>query len=141
MTVKPDAGGGQAKPGSQVIVHANGGKLTEVEVTAPGTDAFAGSLSKDGRTWTSSARLAPGTRYTVMAQGEDADGKPMSERRTITTAQARDTFAGEYFPDKGTTVGVGMPVSITFNRPIRDKAAVERGLTVTAGPAVEGAWS
>ncbi|MGI5139335.1 MULTISPECIES: L,D-transpeptidase [unclassified Streptomyces] len=140
ITVTPDSGRA-AKPGSKVTVRAHGGRLTEVKVTAPGADAFAGSLSKDGLIWTSTARLAPGTRYTVLARGEGTDGKPMSERRTITTAKAGETFVGEYFPDKGATVGVATPVSITFNKPIRDKAAVERGLTVTTSPTVEGAWS
>ncbi|MFD3928309.1 Ig-like domain-containing protein [Streptomyces sp. NPDC058614] len=141
ITVKPDSGSGPTAPGGKVTVHADRGKLTEVKVTAAETDAFAGSLSKDSATWTSSARLAPGTQYTVIAKGVAPDGKQLSKRITITTAAARDTFVGEYSPDKGTTVGVGMPVSITFNKPIRDKAAVERGLTVTTTPAVQGAWS
>ncbi|WP_331753147.1 Ig-like domain-containing protein (plasmid) [Streptomyces sp. NBC_00637] len=141
ITVKPDASGTPASPGSKVTVRANGGKLSEVNVSAADTDAFAGALSTDKRTWTSSALLAPATRYTVLARGEGSDGKPVTKKSTITTAAARDTFVGEYSPDKGTTVGVGMPVSITFNKPIRDKAAVERGLTVTSTPAVEGAWN
>jgi lipoprotein-anchoring transpeptidase ErfK/SrfK len=141
ITVTPDPGGTPATPGGKVTVRADRGKLTEVKVSAPETDAFTGSLSKDGATWISSARLAPGTKYTVLVQAETSDGKPATERGTITTAEAKDTFAGEYTPDKGTTVGVGMPVSITFNKPIHDKAAVERGLTVTTAPAVAGAWS
>ncbi|MEU7401876.1 Ig-like domain-containing protein [Streptomyces sp. NPDC044948] len=141
IAVKPVTGADAAAPGDKVTVRATGGKLTEVTVRAADTDAFAGSLSQDRSTWTSSARLAPDTHYTVLARAEGASGKRISERSTFTTAAARDTFVGEYSPDKGTTVGVGMPVSVTFNKPIRDKAAVERGLTVTASPAVEGAWS
>jgi lipoprotein-anchoring transpeptidase ErfK/SrfK len=140
ITVRPDPDGAPASPGSTVTVRADGGKISEVEVSAADTDVFPGSLSRDKGTWTSSARLAPGTEYTVLARAEGADGKQVTKRSTITTAEA-DTFVGEYSPNKGTTVGVGMPVSITFNKPIRDKAAVERGLSVTATPAVEGAWS
>jgi hypothetical protein len=58
-----------------------------------------------------------------------------------TPPPASNTFVGEYYPDKGTKVGVAMPVSITFNKPIRDKAMVERKPKVTASPAVAGAWS
>ncbi|UQA91138.1 L,D-transpeptidase [Streptomyces halobius] len=141
IVVEPVAEGGQAPPGGKVTVRAKGGRLTEVKVSAPDTDAFAGTMARDGSAWISTARLAPGTTYTVSTRAQGADGKEVTERSTLSTAQARDTFVGEYSPDKGTTVGVAMPVSITFNKPIRDKAAVERGLTVSAKPAVEGSWS
>ncbi|MET9833562.1 Ig-like domain-containing protein [Streptomyces sp. NPDC006385] len=141
IAIEPAAEGAPVAPGGKVTVRAEDGKLSEVKVSAADTDAFAGALSKDKRSWTSSALLAPGTEYTVVARAQGADGKEVTERSTLTTAKARDTFVGEYSPNKGTTVGVAMPVSITFNKPIEDKAAVERGLTVTASPAVEGAWS
>ncbi|NEE32692.1 hypothetical protein G3M53_45485, partial [Streptomyces sp. SID7982] len=45
-------------------------------------------------------------------------------------------------PEDGSTVGVGMPVSINFTRGITDPEAVEKGIKVTAEPAVEieGHW-
>ncbi|MFF3645989.1 L,D-transpeptidase [Streptomyces sp. NPDC002564] len=43
----------------------------------------------------------------------------------------------------GQTVGVGMPISLTFARPVPagERAAVERRLKVTADPGVTGSWS
>ncbi|WP_409237566.1 L,D-transpeptidase [Streptomyces sp. PA5.6] len=43
----------------------------------------------------------------------------------------------------GQTVGVGMPISLTFDRPVpeAERAAVERRLKVTADPGVTGSWS
>ncbi|MFI1680069.1 L,D-transpeptidase [Streptomyces sp. NPDC020607] len=43
----------------------------------------------------------------------------------------------------GQTVGVGMPISLTFDRPVpeAERAAVERRLKVTANPGVTGSWS
>ncbi len=41
----------------------------------------------------------------------------------------------------GATYGVGMPVSVNFNKPVRDKAAVEQRLAVTTSVPVEGSWS
>ncbi|MFD4633444.1 L,D-transpeptidase [Streptomyces sp. NPDC058284] len=43
----------------------------------------------------------------------------------------------------GQTVGVGMPVSLTFDRPVPavERAAVERRLKVEADPGVTGSWS
>jgi lipoprotein-anchoring transpeptidase ErfK/SrfK len=47
---------------------------------------------------------------------------------------------GKTVPDNGAVVGVGQPISITFAKPVTDKAAVERSLTVEATPAVTGTW-
>lgn len=43
-------------------------------------------------------------------------------------------------PGKGTTVGVGQPVSIVFDHPVRNKAAVERHLSVTTSNGTAGSW-
>ncbi|WP_405588171.1 Ig-like domain-containing protein [Streptomyces sp. NBC_01190] len=52
------------------------------------------------------------------------------------------TFVGYFSPEAGSTVGTGMIVSLRFNRTITDRAAVERGVTVTAEPPVPvaGHW-
>ena len=143
ITITPSTDSSAVATDRKVTVRVGGGKLTSVKVTADGPGALAGALSKDNGTWTSSARLAPGVTYKVEAQATGEDGKQRSQSATFTTAEpSKDqTFVGEYYPDKGTTVGVAMPVSIVFNKPIHDKAAIERRLTVTSSPAVEGAWS
>jgi lipoprotein-anchoring transpeptidase ErfK/SrfK len=43
-------------------------------------------------------------------------------------------------PLAGETVGVGMPVIVTFDVPVTDKAAFEKHMTVTSKPAQPGAW-
>ncbi|MGW4034495.1 L,D-transpeptidase [Streptomyces sp. NPDC004838] len=127
----------------KVTVRADGGELTSVRVTADGPGALKGAYSADKGTWTSAAGLAPGVTYTVEATAAASGGEPVTRRSafiTVEPVKAR-TFVGEYNVDKGSTVGVALPVSIVFNKPIHDKAAVERGLKVTASPAVPGAWS
>lgn len=138
-----DTGSGEAPvPVSQKItVKAEGGSLTSVEVSSPGQGTVAGSLSPDKSVWTSSSPLAPGAEYTVTAQGAGNAGAKLTKTASFTTQAAAKTFVGTYNVDKGSTVGVAMPVSITFNKPIQDKAAVERKLAVTASPAVDGSWS
>ena len=37
-------------------------------------------------------------------------------------------------------MGVGQPLVVKFNHPVRDRAAAQRGLTVTATPAQAGSW-
>ncbi|EGX61081.1 ErfK/YbiS/YcfS/YnhG family protein [Streptomyces zinciresistens K42] len=83
----------------------------------------------------------PGRHLHGEGPGKASGGSAIGKTASFTTEAAKNTFVGTYNPDKGTKVGVAMPVSITFNKPIHDKAAVERNLKVTATPAVEGAWS
>ncbi|MFD7337874.1 Ig-like domain-containing protein [Streptomyces violascens] len=43
-------------------------------------------------------------------------------------------------PGAGKTVGTGQPVSLEFKKPVKNKAAVEKALSVTASNATEGSW-
>ncbi|MFE6692271.1 L,D-transpeptidase [Streptomyces sp. NPDC057743] len=46
----------------------------------------------------------------------------------------------ELAPAQNAIVGTGQPVSLEFERPVKNKATVEKTLTVTALPATEGSW-
>jgi lipoprotein-anchoring transpeptidase ErfK/SrfK len=141
IVVQPGAGGQKVSVGRKVTVRARGGSLTSVEVASPGPGRLSGTWSEDRSVWTSTTPLAPGATYSVRAHGRADGGSPLDRTASFTTEAPKNAFVGEYHPDKGTTVGVAMPVTITFNKPIRDKAAVERKLHVTASPAVDGSWS
>ncbi len=43
-------------------------------------------------------------------------------------------------PLQDETVGVGMPVIVTFDVPVTDKASIEKHLSVTSSPRQPGAW-
>ncbi len=51
-------------------------------------------------------------------------------------------FTGYYTPEAGSTVGTGMIISLVFDHPVADRAAVRRAVEVTARPAVPvaGHW-
>jgi len=141
IVVQPGADSAKVPVGQKVTVRARGGSLTSVEVSSPGPGRLSGTWSEDRSAWTSATPLAPGATYTVKANGKASGGSPLGRTASFTTEAARNSFVGEYYPDRGTTVGVAMPVSITFNKPIHDRAAVERKLRVSASPAVEGTWN
>ncbi|MEW9511959.1 L,D-transpeptidase [Streptomyces bacillaris] len=128
--------GEAATPGEPVKVTLAHGKLKTVSVTAGKDGALAGKISADGRTWISERVAAPGTAYTVEA--EDADGG--SDRATFTTAEAEKVNKLTLAPGKNTTVGIAQPLSIVFDHPVKNKAAVEKGLKVSTSNDTEGSW-
>ncbi|MER6769660.1 Ig-like domain-containing protein [Streptomyces bacillaris] len=128
--------GEAAAPGEPVKVTLAHGKLKTVSVTAGKDGALAGKISADGRTWISERVAAPGTAYTVEA--EDADGG--SDRATFTTAEAEKVNKLTLAPGKNTTVGIAQPLSIVFDHPVKNKAAVEKGLKVSTSNDTEGSW-
>ncbi|QOV47192.1 L,D-transpeptidase [Streptomyces chromofuscus] len=124
-------------------VKVSGGKLTEVRMTVAGTgQAVAGAVSADGRSWKPKEQLERGTKYEIAARAKDANGTTTAAESTFTTVTPEDSFIGTYTPDDGTTVGVGMPVSFTFDKAISDKKAVQSHITVTSssGQQVVGHW-
>jgi lipoprotein-anchoring transpeptidase ErfK/SrfK len=73
--------------------------------------------------------------------GGGSDAK--SERSAGVRGTAKPpTFVGVFSPEKGSLVGTGMIISLDFTRALTDRAAVERGVSVTTEPPVEvtGHW-
>ncbi|MEU7303739.1 Ig-like domain-containing protein [Streptomyces sp. NPDC007206] len=124
-------------------VKASGGRLTDVKMTVAGTgQAVAGAISADGRSWKPKEQLERGTKYEIDATAKDADGRATVTRSVFTTVTPANSFIGTYTPDNGTTVGVGMPVSFTFDKSITDKKAVQSHIAVnsSSGQQVVGHW-
>ncbi|MFG1611867.1 Ig-like domain-containing protein [Nonomuraea wenchangensis] len=127
-----------------VVVSATGGKLTGVRVDGGKAGKLPGVLSSDGTRWRSTATARPGTAYTVTAVSVDPSGKRSEATSTFTTVKGKGTFdIATITPNKddtGLTVGVGMPIMITFDKPVTDRVAIERNLVVRSSKPVEGAW-
>ncbi|SDM78112.1 Lipoprotein-anchoring transpeptidase ErfK/SrfK [Streptomyces sp. cf386] len=124
-------------------VKVSDGKLTDVKMTlAESGQAVPGSLAGDGGSWKPKEQLERGTKYQISANAKGADGRTVAADSTFTTVSSANSFIGTYTPDGGSTVGVGMPVSFTFDKAISDKKAVQSHITVTSssGQKVVGHW-
>jgi lipoprotein-anchoring transpeptidase ErfK/SrfK len=124
-----------------LVITASRGTLTTVAATGSGGRPLEGTLSPDRTRWTSGP-LAFGTEYTATAAGVGTDGRPApgltTTFRTVTPAH---TLRVRYVrPTDGQQVGVGMPISIYFNRPVTDRAAVERRLGIQTSVPTEGSF-
>jgi hypothetical protein len=126
-----------------VNVAVSNGKLTGVTVVAVATGAeIPGTLSADGTSWKSDGPLERATKYQVAADAEDAQGRSVTAYATITTVSPADGFIGHLSPEDGSTVGVGMPVTVPVDQALSTQAAVESELQVSSssGQQVVGHW-
>jgi len=125
-----------------VVVTASDGRLADVTVTGPKGASVTGTLSEDGTTWTAnSAQLAYGTSYTVAARAVDKRGAETSSQASFRTLKPKHVFHARVSPADGATVGVGTPITVDFDRAIKDRVAVERALIVRTPTALAGAWA
>ncbi|MER7147710.1 MULTISPECIES: Ig-like domain-containing protein [Streptomyces] len=128
--------GKQAKAGEPVKVTLADGRLQTVSVTDAKGGRLEGRLSADGKTWTSVRTAAPGTSYSVEAK----DDKGGSAKAEFATAAPDKVNKLTLAPGKDSTVGVGQPLSIVFDHPVKNKAEVEKQLKVTTSNNTEGSW-
>ncbi|MFF0480147.1 Ig-like domain-containing protein [Streptomyces sp. NPDC004435] len=147
----PSGGAGQDGPpakvtvvdrtaGKPVTVTAAGGTFSSVTVTDGKGGKLAGKSAAGGARWTSDRKAVPGASYTVEAVTRTSGGKETTTRSTFTTPEAGEVNKLTLAPGKNTTVGVGQPLSIVFDRPVTKKADVERQLKVTTSNGTEGSW-
>lgn len=139
-TITPANGVKKVRPDKGVQVSAASGVLDQVTVQGAGHKAE-GELSADKKTWHTKWTLKPGTTYTVTATAKNASGKVTTTTSNFTTMRAASTVAvSDVTPARHETVGVGMPIMVTFSSPIANKEAVEKALEVRSTKPVEGAW-
>jgi len=140
LAITPAPGTKNADPASGITVSArNGGKVTNVTVHTSG-GPVTGTLSGGDTAWHSSWALDTGESYTVTATGTDSGGRPVTATSTFSTLTPATAFHTQIYEGQGATYGVGMPIILTFDRPITNKAAVERSLQLTTSKPVVGAW-
>ncbi|GAA3179893.1 MULTISPECIES: L,D-transpeptidase [Streptomyces] len=139
IDIEPGDGARDVSESGRLLVRASDGRLQRVTVRRTGDGGAArvpGRISRDGLTWRPTARrLEAAATYTVDAVALDGEGDRRTRHTTFTTGPAK--LAATLLPEDGATVGTGMIVSLQFNHPIPDLAAVQRAVRVTADPDVE----
>jgi lipoprotein-anchoring transpeptidase ErfK/SrfK len=143
VTVTPGDRASGVALDTPVTISSSAGNLTTVAVTKLGGAAVPGQLSTDGRTWTATDGLDPGSRYQVTAIAVGAAGTHTS---AVTSFSTLGTVAGRLLttstPPDGATVGVGETIDLTFNTavPVSQRPEIVQHLVVTSTPPQAGAW-
>lgn len=140
IKISPVKGSAKVRPDKTVVVTAANGALEEVTLESDG-EQVEGEFDETRSKWVSKRPLRPSANYTVSAKAS-GDGGPTTATSQFTTLKPKVELAvADVTPGvKGETVGVGMPIMVTFNQAVRDKAAVEAALEVKAQKPVTGAW-
>jgi lipoprotein-anchoring transpeptidase ErfK/SrfK len=137
LKVSPAPGSKDVNPATGITVTAAKGTIKNVTVTG---DPVTGTLSKAGTTWRSDWSLPVHATLTVTATAVDSSGHTLRKSSTFRTLNPRKSFSTKLFEGYRQTFGVGMPIILTFSRPVTNRAAVERSLVLSTSKPVIGAW-
>ncbi len=133
--------GAPVDPDVPIQFEATSGILTDVSVTGP-EGAVAGVLSEDGSQWTStSGNLEYSATYTLEATGSDSRGRTQTLMDSFSTIEPEKFFTAKVSPANGQEVGVGLPIVVTFNKKVENRAEVEQAIAVRTTTPILGAWS
>ena len=125
-----------------VSVSARRGTIRSVTVRSADGVTLPGALNAASTSWTAGELLDPGMRYTVHSEAVNADGKTTTSTTAFTTADL--TLDEQTYPSvtpvDGDVMGIAMPVVVTFDVPVTDRAEFESHMSVTSVPAQVGSW-
>jgi lipoprotein-anchoring transpeptidase ErfK/SrfK len=139
VSISPGDGSASVPPDSRIVVKTDDGTLTRVTARSRGQDV-PGDLNTDRTSWQARWTLTPGAAYQVTATAITRSGAVATATSTFRAAVVHGGLTAWVAPSEGATVGVGMPVTVTFNHPVTDQAAVERTLQIHSDKPVTGAW-
>ncbi|WP_329570852.1 L,D-transpeptidase [Streptomyces sp. NBC_01361] len=142
IKIAPKNGSDNASINNAAAVTVSKGSLTNVKMTTAEGAAVQGQISADKKSWKPAGQLQRATVYKIAAEAKDSSGRAAHENSTFTTVSQANSFIGNFTPEDGSTVGVGMPVSINFDKAITNKVDVQKGITVSSssGQEVVGHW-
>jgi lipoprotein-anchoring transpeptidase ErfK/SrfK len=139
----PRPGAKSVSVDTRVSARAEKGTLTKAAlsyVSKKGKTVSVDGWLESG-TWTATELLEPGVEYTMELTATDTAGAESRTESSFTTADLTldDQIWTKVYPNGG-TYGIGMPVMVTFDLPVVDKASFEKRMKVTSKPEQAGSW-
>lgn len=143
IAFKPAKDASNVAPTDPIGVDVTNGWLQRVMLTNPEGKPVAGAISGDRTSFTTTEPLGYGVQYTWVGSAVGRDGKSVPLAGGFTTVNPQTQVNGQFQLADGQVVGIAAPIILQFDAAIGDdaKPGVERALTVTTTPPVEGSWA
>jgi lipoprotein-anchoring transpeptidase ErfK/SrfK len=141
VTFQPADAASDVVPIAPISVQVSDGWFQHVALTNSSGKVVAGAFNQERTVYTVTESLGYDSTYTWSGSAVGHDGKAIPVKGKFTTLTPTKKIDGGFQLADGQTVGVAAPIIIQFDAPISDKAAVERALTVSTNPPVEGSWA
>ena len=126
-------------------ISVESGRIDSVTVkAAKGGEVVGGSMQKGGSAWKiDTDDLDFGTKYKVTATAVDLRGKETTVNSSFKTFLPEKEVTITTNVWDGSTVGIGMPITVSFSEPVLNKAEMEQKLHVSTDSKkkVVGRWS
>lgn len=141
VKLQPGAGAQDVSPSGPIAVSVADGTIESVTLSNPDGKQVAGTLSTDKMSWTASESLGFNKTYTWNGTATGTDGKAAPISGNFTTVKPKRLVRGSLNVADGQTYGIAMPISVTFDAPVTDKAAAQKALSVKTSVPTDGAWA
>jgi lipoprotein-anchoring transpeptidase ErfK/SrfK len=141
LKFEPADAASDVAPIAPVSVQVGDGWFQKVALTSASGKVVAGTFNEDRTVYTTTEPLGYDATYNWSGSAVGHDGKTVPVTGKFATVSPSKQIGGGFQLADGQTVGVATPIIIQFDAPITDKAAVERALSVTTTPPVEGSWA
>lgn len=128
-------------PTEPIVIRADDGRLTNVDVRSRDGKRVIGKVSDSGKVWRSTDPLLKyDTTYKLQARAVDAAGLATKQSGRFHTVKPKSRVYTDVSPFGGAVVGVGMPIIVSFSAPVPNRAEAERRLNVDTSPQTLGSW-
>jgi len=141
VVMQPGNGATDVNPVDRIWVTVRSAAFDTVQLTNPAGKAVTGHLSADGATWTVDEPLGYDKTYTWSGNAVDSDGVRIPIHGSFHTVIPTKQIRRRLNVADDATYGIAMPIAVTFNFPVMDKATVERSLSVQPSVPTTGSWA
>ncbi|MGV0793920.1 L,D-transpeptidase [Mycolicibacterium sp. XJ1819] len=141
ISFEPAAGATDVNPTAPVRIEVTDGWFQRIALRNPDGRVVAGVLDRDRTSFHTTEPLGYGVDYGWSGSVVGRDGKAVPVEGGFTTVNPVRQVSGQFQLADGQVVGVAAPIILQFDASVSDKAAVEKAVTVTTDPPVEGGWA
>jgi lipoprotein-anchoring transpeptidase ErfK/SrfK len=141
VVTEPPNGATGVSPIAPVRVLVSAGVLDKVSLTNSEGKVVAGQFAPDRSSWTATEFLGYAKTYTWSGTATGIDHLPRAITGSFHTVNPERLISAQFNVADNGTYGIAMPIALTFNSRVINKAAVERALSVSLSVPTEGSWA